>query len=213
MRVTFITDGFNLYHSLVDAYDESNGQPTKWLDLKSLCELYVHQISQDADLSEVYYFSALAKHLKQSNPGTVKRHERYIDCLEDSGVKVKLGRFKKKQIVHHADDCLVKLWRHEEKETDVAIALKTFAVLHNDEADAVVMFSGNSDMCPVVRTVQRVFGHKDVYSLFPYNRKSKDLDKLTDKSFKVNRSTYAKHQFDDPYVLEDGTEIDKPADW
>ena len=40
-RVTFIIDGFNLYHSVCDAERDLKGASTKWLDIKSLCSSYL----------------------------------------------------------------------------------------------------------------------------------------------------------------------------
>jgi len=33
-RTIFLVDGFNLYHSLIDAQRDSGGSSAKWLDLK-----------------------------------------------------------------------------------------------------------------------------------------------------------------------------------
>ena len=39
-RVTFLVDGFNLYHSLEEASLAMGGVGTKWLDLNALCETF-----------------------------------------------------------------------------------------------------------------------------------------------------------------------------
>jgi len=40
-KTTFLVDGFNLYHGLVDAQRDGHGSGTKWLDLKKLCSSYL----------------------------------------------------------------------------------------------------------------------------------------------------------------------------
>lgn len=40
-RTVFIVDGFNLYHSVVDAARDAPGATTKWLDLRKLCSSYL----------------------------------------------------------------------------------------------------------------------------------------------------------------------------
>jgi len=50
-RTAFVIDGFNVYHSLVDA-SKALGLPdesgTKWLNLRALCESYLPVFGSDA---------------------------------------------------------------------------------------------------------------------------------------------------------------------
>lgn len=61
-RVTFLIDGFNLYHSIRDLgrYEKLH---VKWLNIYSLCSSFLYLIGKDANLAEIYYFSAFADHL------------------------------------------------------------------------------------------------------------------------------------------------------
>ena len=137
-RTTFLVDGFNLYHSLKQASHELGGKTTRWLNLDSLCKAYLYKVGNNAQLESVIYFSALAHHLTPQDKYLVKRHQDYISCLESVGVTVELGRFKKKHVrCRHCGQTTV---HHEEKETDVAIALKLFELLMNNECDTVVLF-------------------------------------------------------------------------
>ena len=95
-RTVFLIDGFNLYHSTRDARRDLGGKSTKWLNIRALCESHLYTISKDARLNEVYYFSALAKHLEAIDPDMILRHKTLIRCLEDTGVKVELAKFKRK---------------------------------------------------------------------------------------------------------------------
>jgi hypothetical protein len=54
---------------------------------------------------------------------------------------------------------------------------------------------------------------KTVTFAFPYNRANSELKQLSAASFKIGPQQYLNHQFEDPYVLADGTEIDKPSSW
>lgn len=96
-RVAFLIDGFNLYHSVLRLMRDT-GSCTKWLDLYSLCQSYLHLFGKDTDLVSVYYFSALPHHLSSTQPGKIDRHQRFLSCLKDSGVIVELGRFKEKEV-------------------------------------------------------------------------------------------------------------------
>lgn len=59
-RTSFVIDGFNVYHSLVDA-SKALGLPdergTKWLNLRALCESYLPLFGSDATLAGVHYFA------------------------------------------------------------------------------------------------------------------------------------------------------------
>ena len=65
MRVAFIVDGFNLYHSIKDAERMVPARPQRWLDLRAFCQSYVRNFGRAAVLDGVYYFSAIATHLQQ----------------------------------------------------------------------------------------------------------------------------------------------------
>jgi hypothetical protein len=100
-RVTFLVDGFNVYHSVREA-EKALKSTTKWLNIRSLCCSYLHLIGSlvrdRAQLNSIYYFSALAEHLEASNPDVTIRHRTLIRCLEDTGIVVELSRFKAKEV-------------------------------------------------------------------------------------------------------------------
>ena len=60
-RVSFIVDGLNLYHSLREMEGLSK-KPSRWLDLRRLCESYLFAIGQRfalrTELAAIHYFSA-----------------------------------------------------------------------------------------------------------------------------------------------------------
>jgi uncharacterized LabA/DUF88 family protein len=154
-RVTFLVDGFNVYHSAKEAQVDLGGASTLWLDLQSLLSSYISIFGRDSLLAEIYYFSALAKHIDSKRPGTTKKHENYIDCLRSTGVKIRLGRFKYKTV--WCSTCRTNNIHHEEKETDVALSLKIMELFHRDECDTVVLVTGDTDLAPAVRMAADVF--------------------------------------------------------
>jgi hypothetical protein len=95
MRVCFLVDGFNVYHSLVDAWAAlASGLPksTKWLDLRALLSNFLPEMSSDAEVAAIHYFSALAHHRVGRQPDTIQCHHAYMSCLKDTGVQVHLRR-------------------------------------------------------------------------------------------------------------------------
>lgn len=208
-RVIVLVDGFNLYHSIKDIDHNNNGLCLKWLDIYSLCQSYLYLISPDAILEKVYYFSAYAYHL--GNPDIIKRHKTYIKCLEATGIEAILGRFKYKEI--KCANCHKTIGRYEEKETDVAIGVKFCEVLTYNLCDTIVLITGDTDLAPVVRYAKQYHPKNNIIFLFPYGRKNSELVDLASKAFKIGKNSYAKHQFPDPFILPNGSKIEKPASW
>lgn len=210
-RVSFLVDGFNVYHSAKDARTDLMGASTLWLDLHALLRSYISVFGKDAVLTDIYYFSALAKHIDSRRPGTTKKHENYIDCLRSTGVKIRLGRFKYKTI--WCRNCKTNNAHYEEKETDVALSLKIMELFHLNACDTVVLVTGDTDLAPAVRMAAKVFPAKTVCFGFPYKRKNKELNLITSQSFLIRKERYAANQFDDPYTGIVGRLIDKPLNW
>jgi len=210
-RVTFLVDGFNLYHSVRQAMDDSGNAHLRWLDLKSLLHSYLHVFGTDATLEEVHYFTAYAHHLIGSNPDVVNRHRMFVEALQGSGIKVQIARFKKKDV--RCPSCGTWFRRHEEKETDVAIGVKAIELLHEDRCDTLVIVSGDTDVAPAIRTARSLFSTKQVCVAFPHARFNAELQQIADFSFRIRDSQYAKHQFPDPVVLKSGRLLEKPPSW
>jgi len=216
-RVTFLVDGFNLYHSVRDA-EKALKSSTKWLNIKKLCSLYLPLVSgvvkEKTKLEKIYYFSAFAKHIEAYDPDVTNRHKKLIKCFEDTGILVEMNRFKEKEIRCSAPHgCGKKFVKHEEKETDVAIAAKLLEVFFTDECDTAVLVTGDTDIAPAVKTATRLFPKKSILFAFPYKRKNKELLTLAPDSFKINSKQYAKNQFPDPYTLSNGVLVNKPLSW
>jgi uncharacterized LabA/DUF88 family protein len=209
-RVIFLVDGFNLYHSVV-RLKRDTGYCTKWLDLYSLCHSYLHLFRKDAELVDIRYFSALPYHLSSAAPGKITRHQKYLSCLRDSGVTIELGRFKEKEVF--CTKCRSVFLKHEEKETDVAIAVTLLELLFTGVCDTAVIVSGDTDLSPAVAKCQTLFPGKTIVFSFPYARKNKELSKLAPGSFSIGRKQYIRHQFPNPVILKDGRELYKPSTW
>ena len=205
MRTAFLIDGFNLYHSIKDVIRDGHGGPTlKWLNIPGLCASIIRdcgEMPREAYVSEVHYFSALARHMEPRNPGIVKRHETLIEALKNADVTVHLAAFKKTAK------------GHEEKETDVAIAVTLLELFHTDAADCAFIMSGDTDLMPAVRAVRRMYPGRRVCFAFPYKRQNNILKDAADVHFRIRAHRYVKHVFPDPLVRGDGTEIHCPQKW
>jgi uncharacterized LabA/DUF88 family protein len=209
-RVSFLIDGFNVYHS-VRAAAESTGASLKWLDLRSLCSSYLSAIGGAAQLERVYYFSAYAHFLTPKDPGVIVRHKTYVSALRATGVVPMMGRFKWKP--RWCPTCKVENPGHEEKETDVAIAVMLMELCIEDAFDTAVLVSGDTDLLPAIRTARRLYPDKQVWVAFPHGRYNAELAEAADNSITIKRKKYAQHPLADPVVLPDGRKARKPAVW
>lgn len=175
-RVAFFIDGFNLYHSLKD-----NASDCRQLNLRKLCEHYINP--EKESIVAVYYFSAIATwHPEQEK---VQKHTKYIERLRQENVIPVLGKFKEKDI--HCKLCNGNFKSHEEKRTDVNIALKIVseAVLNN--YDTGILVSGDTDMIPAIETVRNLALNKRIGVLFPLKRFSNELKEIADFNRKIRK--------------------------
>lgn len=164
-----------------------------------------------AQLVSVHYFSALAHHIETARPGATSRHSAYIRAIHSTGVSVELGRFKER--LRNCSACGALVTAHEEKETDVAIAVRLLELLWTRECDTVVLVSADSDLSPAIREAARSFPRNPIHCCFPFGRGSQELRTLARKCFKIRKALYVAHQLPDPILLQDGTRISKPAGW
>lgn len=93
MKVSFLIDGFNLYHSIEDV-EKYKGIKAKWLDIKMLLHTYMGAIDAEAKFHSIFYFTTLRLHVQKDKPNSVDRHKRYITALESKGITTIYGGFK-----------------------------------------------------------------------------------------------------------------------
>lgn len=210
-RVAFLVDGFNLYHSLRAASAALGGAGTRWLDLTALCRNLLPLVGGGAVLERTVYFSALARHLEGIVPETIDRHERYLSCLRATGVDVRLSHFKPKGF--RCPACSSRTVRHEEKETDVAMAAEMFELLVRGTCDAIAVVTGDSDLAPAFRTASRLFPLRPLVSIQPFHRASKELRQAATAHHSLSATQYVKHQLPDPFEWAPGRVMNKPPGW
>ncbi len=109
--------------------------------------------------------------------------------------------------------CRREFIKHEEKATDVGIAVKLLEVLSNKDCETVVLMTGDTDIIPAIETANRMFPDNETLVAFPFARKNDELKDAAPRSFKIRVNSYTNNQFPDPVVLLDGTTITKPLIW
>ena len=168
-RLICFVDGFNLYHALLDI-----GEPhLKWLDLRKLFSHLIRSKSQI--ITQILFFSAYPTW----KPDSYRRHRHYIAALSASGVTPVLGQFKVKP--KQCLKCKAKWDSHEEKESDVNLALALLDLAYKDMYDHAFVVTRDSDIAPAMHKVKQNFRQKKITTLSTFNyRHSSELLQAAD---------------------------------
>lgn len=170
VRIQCFVDGFNLYHAIAHL----KRPHLKWVDLRKLATTFIDPAQHE--LVQVYYFSAFAKWL----PRPFARHQQYVEALKATGTVPVMGHFKEKD--RSCKSCGATWVAHEEKETDVNIALWLLREAYKDNFDEAFILSRDSDLLPAIQMVQTEFPRKKIKIISPPNAgHSKAMAKLVGK--------------------------------
>jgi uncharacterized LabA/DUF88 family protein len=195
-RYRFYVDGFNVYNAILDHCPQY-----LWLNYYRLAQNMM--LSADT-LSGVTYFSAYDNH----DPLEKARHQEYVFLLQNAGVRITLGRFKVKkrwcELHHHI--CV----KHEEKQTDVNIAVAVLRDAALDLFDRAIILSADTDLVPVVKAVRDLGGRKKVGVMTPVGRESVELVAAADFRRHMTEEMLARSQFPATITINGRTIVRPP---
>ena len=200
-RTIAYIDGFNLYHGLRDAgLDHS-----RWLDLHGMC---VSLLKPGEQLDLVRYFTSWVR----GSPAKAARQAVYIDALRArGGIEIDFGHFVSNTV--QCFNCGNAWKKHEEKKTDVNVAVRLLADASDDRFDKAVVVSGDSDLVPPIEFVQRRFPRKRVVVAFPPRRRSTQLAQAANAAFSIYPQTIQANHLPDPVRTPGGVEMHAPNGW
>lgn len=202
VRVRAYIDGYNLYHAIV----RLRTPHLKWVDLWALCNTFVPPKS--AELVGVHYSTAYAHWL----PRQMARHEIYVAAQEARGVTVHLAKFKTKD--RKCPKCGHTHRGHEEKETDVHIALSLLDHARQDLYDTALLVSRDSDLAPALRMTKLSFPHKDLRVVAPPGLgHSNELLGVADGKYKIQKKHLERCLLPQTMFGTDGQPIHRPPDY
>ncbi len=166
-KILVLIDGFNYYHKLKE-YQETYNQCVKWLNYKSLILSWLSD-EDNKDSIEIYYFTAIAN---WRGIEAVKRHKTYIQALEKTGIIPIYGEFKEKKIHRCKDNekcknCNTKsdkhkLIRHEEKNSDVNLAITLIEKTLTNEYDKCFILSADNDFSSAIKRAKSLSKDKKI---------------------------------------------------
>lgn len=217
-RAACFIDGFNLYHSL-DSRREL--RKYKWLDLWKLCQRF---LTFDERLSDVFYFTAYT----DWNTGRQSRHHAYVAINQAQGCKVILGKFQeitrvsrvkcRRPCVKGSSQlfCDKPYPAHEEKMTDVNIAVNIIKSCVQKSCDAVYLLSGDNDLVPALETAKELCLDIRIRVMLPINAKAKKIMSFCRqndfKYMRICEQHLAESQFPNSVIVEDKV-YSKPSHW
>jgi len=174
-RVVCFIDGLNLFHAI----SRVRIPHLQWIDLRALTKLYIKP--RDEEITRILYFSALSTHMDLSSQ---KIQQSYITALQLSNIKPILGHFKQKN--RYCPKCSSNFPVHEEKETDVNIALALLDLAYQNIYDKALLISNDSDLAPAIRNVRERFPSKKITIIAPpLSRQCNELIQAASDKLKI----------------------------
>lgn len=203
-RVIVYVDGFNLYFGL----KSKCWKRYYWLDLRQLA---LNLLQPEQSLVAVRYFTARIS-ARPGNPGKAKRQATFLEALETlSDFHMHYGHYLAKSKA--CPRCGATWVTHEEKMTDVNIAVELLGDAQDDRFDTAIIISGDSDLTTPVNTVRRRYPGKRVVIAFPPDRDSVQLRKAASAAFRIGRKKLKDSQFPQCVPKADGYILQCPAEW
>jgi uncharacterized LabA/DUF88 family protein len=199
-RVVYI-DGFNLYFGI----RELKRRDLYWLDVVALARRIVPPGDR---VERVRYFSARIKAPEEKR----ERQSDYLDALSTlPSIDIEFGQYRSDRKQCRA--CGAPWIRHEEKMTDVNIAIRMLADAIEGVGDAITLVSADSDLQPAVREIRRLFPARHVQYAPPPCRNSEELRKIAHARRKIKQRDLERCQLPDPVVGPSGFELQCPSTW
>ena len=171
-RAIVYLDGYNFYYSRL------RGTDFKWLDVVTLFSTQILRAQlPDTELVKLKYFTAPAKakfasHAKQSeisqneyHRALIAKHGERIEIVSGYHTAERVSMLVHQEPPDKANRVYV--WRLEEKQTDVNIALALYRDAAQGNVDAVVLCSNDTDLVPAVKLIRLDFPNIEIGIVAP----------------------------------------------
>lgn len=205
-RIIVYIDGFNLYYGI-----KSKGwKDCYWLDLYRLAQ---NLLKPDQRLKTVHYFTSRIS-ASSGNADKTKRQGTYLEALEafeHRDLNIHYGKFQKSPKT--CSVCQATVESHQEKMTDVNIAVQLLCDAEDDKFDTAILISGDSDLTPPVKAIRDRHPEKRVVIACPPDRKSNHLCQSAHASFPIGRNKLKHSQLPGQVTKPDGFLLQRPPAW
>lgn len=152
----------------------------------------------------VHYFTAYADWIPSESR---KRHRQYVKALRSTGVEVHFGKFKCR--TSRCKKCSSSWDSHEEKRSDVNLALAMVFEAVQDRYDKALVLTGDTDIVPAIQMVRSAPFNKAVTALIPKRRKanSNELQQAASATVSLTEAVAGRCLFPDRVQAADGSLI------
>lgn len=173
MKTIIYVDGYNLFYGCLKHSQD------KWLDIqKLLFERIVRVQDPTSDLISIKFFTAdiRAKIATRGQSAQIAQqsYHRALEVLYPNTIKIIKGYYslEKGTFLEYQQppdkSRRVDVWRLEEKETDVNIALEAYRDALKEDVGQQVFVSNDTDLAPVVRALKEDLGNQlNIGVIFP----------------------------------------------
>lgn len=207
-RTIVYVDGFNLYYGCLKK------SPFKWLNLKTL---FSNLFDSSHQIQKIKYYTAHISSRDGNNESRL-RQKYYLQaiahCIPE--LEIYYGHYLTHEInakVVNPPPNFARVYKTEEKGSDVNLALHVLNDAWKNEYDCAVIVSNDSDLAESLRLVKSQTDKK-IGLVFPNTnskrKPSRELSKHAD--FIKHIRTHVLEQSQLPTKIV-GTEIYKPSDW
>ncbi len=214
-RTIVYIDGYNLYYRLL------RGTKDKWLDL---CAFARGLLNDSHDVVAVKYFTSMVVP-HPYDAASVERQNVYLQAVSlDPKIQIVFGFYKKKPAVlparsatcracDEAKNGFVRVYKFEEKRSDVNMAVSVVRDVALNAADSFVLVTGDSDQVATVLTARKTFG-KQVLVFDPHEKLCDDLKKAASYYKNISRGLPSQCQL--PLIVscgDSGRSLHCPEAW
>ena len=203
-RVIAYIDGFNLYFGM----KEKAWSRYLWLNIQALA---TNLLKPDQQLVRSKYFTSRVSGTIR-DPDKPKRQNAYLEALQTlKDFDIFYGHYLPKTV--ECFRCGAKWTAHEEKMTDVNIAVSLLLDAYDNAFDTAILITGDSDLTAPITEMRKRFPQKRLVVAFPPARESVVLRKAAQASFIIGRKKLADSQFPVEVVKSDGFKLKCPPSW
>ena len=172
MQTIAYIDGYNLFYGCL------KGTPYKWLDVVKLCQRLLKEHNSEATLIQVKYFTAIVKgslsKRKELSPQSQQKYHRALKALyPEPFLEIIESSYSLERSFFHPYekpiplDTKVAVWRPEEKQTDVKIALHIYRDVAQSSCNSIMLFSNDSDLAPALEFSRQSHPSIELGVIFP----------------------------------------------
>jgi len=170
--VVALIDGFNMYGALnANVRWKKPFAKYKWINYWRLMEQYLRP---GETLKAVRLFTAYPEDGMYDWQAKRVRHVLLVDVQRDFGVDITLGRFARRErqclVPASAGGCGKMFTRHEEKNTDVNIAITLVGLAYERAYDTALLVTADGDLITAVDKAKAAFPRGRIVNIPPIGR-------------------------------------------